>query len=189
MFFESLFGDDMNRERLPGCPFFRFLFPFTMEVVEWEDCGHCKHSGQKKPLDPLPIKILGVPIPDNPAPDESLQQLVDAATAPTRVTGPCSCRPDCGCRAEVGKTTRRFLLTADALIVKIQRIDYDLPEEIPVLAPGEIPKPVGYRNNRRKVHIQNILKVPSLDGLHESSMQFELCAAIEHSGSIGNLTF
>ena len=73
------------------------------------------------------------------SPDERLQQLVNAATAPAKVDGPCPCNPNtCGCKAVVPKTTQTFIINAEALILQIQRIVYDVPAVVPVLQPGQI---------------------------------------------------
>ena len=76
------------------------------------------------------MMILGVPIPNVPVLDETLQNLVDDALAPTRVTADCNCMPQCGCRAKVGMTTQKFLFHGDVLIVQLQWLNYDVPDEI-----------------------------------------------------------
>ena len=66
----------------------------------------------------------------------------------------------------------------------VQRIVHDFPKEAPVLQPGQYPAPVGYKQIRRRVPIPDVINVASLDGMQLSSMQFQLCCAIEHRGSV-----
>ena len=161
-------------------------------MIDRDKCNQCNHEGRKSTLQSTPMMILGVPIPNVPVLDETLQNLVDDALAPTRVTADCNCMPQCGCRAKVGMTTQKFLFDGEALIVQLQRLNYDVPKETLEFnrnanRSGQIGLPLAYRDNRRRVRIPNVLTVPFLDGLQKSSRNFSLCAAIEHSGSISKL--
>ena len=89
-------------------------------------------------------------------------------------------------------TTQKFLFDGDVLIVQLQRLNYDVPKETLEFnrnanRTGQIGLPLAYRENRRRVRIPNVLTLPFLNGLQKSSRNFSLCAAIEHSGSIGKL--
>ena len=179
MFFETLFGDNDNKNAVP---LFEFLFPTTVRRVDYDNCGMCNHGEKIGVLGDHKIQFLRVPIPDDPDPDESFQNLVDAATTSFRHSGNCPCDPIfCGCQAEVGKTSQRLLLDATALMIQLQRLDYARPEG---WKEGDKPKALKYKNIRRRVSIPDVLKVPSLDGLQLSNMNFELCCTVQHIGSI-----
>ena len=179
LFFETLYGDNGIKKPVPS---FEFLFPTTVRRVDSDNCGVCNHGEKREILPDHKYQILRIPIPDDPAPNESFQQLVDEATAAFRHRGICGCNPKtCGCQAEVGKTSQRLLFNASALIIQLQRLDYDLPEG---WKEGDKPKVLKYKNVRRRVSIPDVLKVPSLDALQLSNMNFELCSAVEHIGSI-----
>ena len=65
-------------------------------------------------------------------------------------------------------TTQKFLFHGDVLIVQLQRLNYDVPDEILEFntnanRTGQIGLPLAYRDNRRRVRIPNVLTVPFLD--------------------------